>query len=142
MSAIRIYATAAVAAAILATSPARAASGDPARGEQIYQRCIACHSLERNRTGPKHCGLFGRRAGSVPGYAYSRAMAKSGIIWDEKSLDRFLANPLTALPGTKMGYAGIRDAQERADLIAWLRSATRDPKKCPAGANGGDQPHR
>lgn len=109
---------------------ASAAAGDVARGEKIYQRCIACHSLERNRSGPKHCGLFGRRAGSLPGYAFSRAMAQSGIVWDEASLDRFLQNPLRAVPGTKMGYAGVKDAGERADLIAYLRQASADPEIC------------
>ncbi|MCC7045603.1 MAG: cytochrome c family protein [Alphaproteobacteria bacterium] len=109
---------------------AAGAEPDPARGAQIYERCMACHSLDRNRTGPKHCGLFGRRAGSLPGYAYSPAMAKSGIVWDKKSLDRFLENPLKAVPGTKMGYAGVKDPSERADLIAYLERASKDPDKC------------
>lgn len=110
--------------------PAAASDGDATRGERIYQRCIACHSLERNRSGPKHCGLFGRRAGSLPGYAFSPAITRSGIIWDENSLDRFLQNPLQAVPGTKMGYAGVKDADERADLIAYLRQASADPGIC------------
>jgi len=107
---------------------ALAVAGDPTRGEQIYARCGACHALETNRTGPRHCGLLGRRAGTVPGFDYSQAMKRSGLTWDEKTLDRFLANPLRAVPGTTMGYAGIEDAQERADLIAYLRSAARCPK--------------
>lgn len=116
--------------AMAASYPAAAKDADPARGEQIYQRCSACHSLERNRSGPKHCGLFGRRAGSLPGYAYSPAMVKSGIVWDAQSLGRFLESPLKALPGTKMGYGGVKDAAERADLIAYLRQATADPETC------------
>lgn len=104
--------------------PAQAAEA-PDRGKQIYQRCSACHSLDRNRSGPKHCGLFGRRAGSLPGYAFSLAMRDSGIIWDSRSLDRFLENPMAAVPGTKMGYAGIRDSAERAALIAYLEQASR-----------------
>jgi cytochrome c len=106
------------------------ARGDPARGEAIYGRCQACHALAYNRTGPMHCGLFGRRAGSVPGFAYSRAMVRSKIIWSEKTLDRFLANPTRVVPGTTMGYAGIPDRRERADLIAWLRLATASPTQC------------
>ena len=109
---------------------ASAEAGDIARGERVYQRCIACHSLERNRSGPKHCGLFGRRAGSLPDYAFSRALGDSGIIWDEASLDRFLQNPLQAVPGTKMGYAGVKNAKERADLIAYLRQASVNPEIC------------
>jgi cytochrome c len=103
-------------------------NGDPQRGEQIYARCGACHALEYDRTGPRHCGLFGRRAGSVKGFAYSEAMKRSGLVWDERTLDRFLTNPMGAVPGTTMGYAGIDDAQERADLIAYLRKATQCAK--------------
>jgi cytochrome c len=111
--------------------PAGATAGDAAHGAEIYQRCIACHALDRNRTGPKHCGLLGRRAGGVPDFPYSQAMRSSGIVWDAASLDRFLENPMKAVPGTRMGYAGVKDAKERADLIAYLKSATADPANCP-----------
>lgn len=93
-------------------------------GEAIYARCLACHALEYDRTGPRHCGLIGRRAGTVEGFAYSEAMRKSGIVWNDKTLDRFLANPMKAVPGTTMGYAGISDAKERAALIAYLQHAS------------------
>lgn len=109
---------------------ARAAAGDPVRGEEIYHRCLACHSLEHNRVGPRHCGLFGRKAGTLKDYSYSTAMKKYGVIWNEETLDHFLENPMKAVPGTKMGYAGIKDARERADLIAYLKQATSDPKIC------------
>lgn len=95
--------------------------GDAVRGETVYSRCLACHALAYDRTGPRHCGLFGRRAGSVPGYAYSQAMKASRIIWDEDTLNMFLKNPMKAIPGTSMGYAGIPDKQERADLITYLK---------------------
>lgn len=104
-------------------------AGDPAKGKLIYSRCGACHSITYNRTGTMHCGLFGRKAGSVPGYDYSQAMQQSGIIWNAKTLNKFLTNPMQYVPGTKMGYAGISDRQERADLITYLKIAT-DPKKC------------
>jgi cytochrome c len=97
-------------------------AGDPVAGEALYSRCLGCHALEYHRTGPKHCGLIGRRAASVPGYDYSPAMKKSGLVWNEKTLERFLADPLKAVPGTTMTYAGVPDARERADLIAFLRS--------------------
>ena len=110
------------------------AAADPAalqRGEQVYSRCVACHAIEANRTGPQHCGLFGRSAGTAPGYdAYSPAMRDAKIVWDDRSLDRFLQAPIEFLPGTTMGYAGVKDARERADLIAWLRVATRAGKAC------------
>jgi cytochrome c len=100
-----------------------ATAADPAKGKEIYGRCLACHALEYNRVGPRHCGLFGRRAGSVPGFAYSPAMKNSKIVWNEKTLDRFLANPMKTVPGTAMTYAGVPDAMDRADLIAYLKTA-------------------
>jgi cytochrome c len=101
------------------------------RGEEVYARCAACHAIEANRTGPQHCGLFGRRAGTAPGFdGYSKAMRASGIVWDEHPLNVFLQDPIKAVPGTAMGYAGVKDDKERAELIAWLREATRPGKTC------------
>jgi cytochrome c len=114
-----------------------AAAGDAKRGAAIYERCAGCHSLAADRTGPRHCGLIGRKAGSVPGFAYSDAMKLSGIVWSARSLDRFLAAPLRAIPGTSMGYAGVPDPGERADLIAFLEQAGRSPACGRASANPG-----
>jgi cytochrome c len=101
--------------------PALAAPrGDAQSGAALYDRCIACHSLERNRTGPKHCGLFDRAAGEAEGYRYSKALRDWGERWTAESLDIFLENPRKVVPGTRMTYAGVKDAQERADLIAYL----------------------
>ena len=115
--------TRALAAGASMLAAAAAPAADPGAGKEIYTRCLACHALGYDRTGPRHCGLFGRRAGSVKGFAYSDAMKRSGITWNEKTLDRFLANPLKTVPGTAMGYAGVTDKKERADLIAYLRNA-------------------
>ena len=104
------------------------AAGDPARGEKVYERCAACHSLAQDRAGPRHCGLIGRRAGTVPGFDYSPAMRRSGIAWDARTLDRFIADPLRMVPGSSMGYDGVKDARERADLIAFLERAARSPE--------------
>lgn len=113
-------------AALLCCAPGRAhAGGDPVRGEELYHRCQGCHSIDRNRIGPMHKGLFGRTAGTVPGFSYSAAMKNSGIVWNEDTLDRFLKNPRQMVPGTKMTYAGIKDAKDRADLIAYLKQATK-----------------
>ena len=118
-------------AVLLAAAPhAWSADGDAGRGEEIYHRCLACHALNANRVGPKHCGLFGRRSGTVPDYQYSSAMKKYGVIWNEETLAHFIQNPMQVVPGTKMGYAGIKDPQERADLIAYLKQATSNPKQC------------
>ncbi|GAB2469616.1 c-type cytochrome [Comamonas humi] len=118
----------------LAAGAAQAApEGDAALGRQVYARCLACHALAYDRVGPRHCGLLGRKAGSVPGFAYSPAMKGSGITWDEATLNRFLAQPLQAVPGTTMTYAGVPDAKERADLIAYLRAVNGTPE-CPPPA--------
>lgn len=116
--------------ALCAAAPARAAA-DAVRGEQIYSRCLACHALGYDRVGPRHCGLFGRVAGSVPGFDYSAAMKNSKITWDEMALDRFLAAPLAVVPGTTMTYAGVPDARDRQDLIAYLQRAGKS-RECEA----------
>ena len=100
---------------------AEKSSADAMRGEQVYARCLACHALAYDRVGPRHCGLFGRRAGSVPQFSYSPAMKKSGIVWNDKTLDRFLTQPLKMVPGSAMTYDGIADPKDRADLIAYLK---------------------
>ena len=116
-------------AALAASAYAKDAtlSGDPGNGETIYARCAACHALAYDRTGPRHCGLFGRRAGSVQGFTYSPAMKRSKIVWNAGTLDGFLSSPLKYVPGTAMGYAGVADAKERADLIAYLKRANESP---------------
>ena len=118
---------------LLVAAPALAAPDAAAlqRGEQVYARCAACHSIEGNRTGPQHCGLFGRRAGSAPGFQmYSKALRDSRIVWDARTLDRFLQDPMNTVPGTAMGYAGVKDPKERSELIAWLHEATVPGKSC------------
>lgn len=127
----RVIGAAAIVAAGIAPAIAKdaAAPATIKAGEAVYARCMACHALTYDRTGPRHCGLFGRRAGSVPGFAYSEAMTRSDIIWSAKTLDRFLKDPIKAIPGTSMGYAGVKDDKERAALIAYLRQAN-DSAEC------------
>ena len=104
--------------------------GDAAAGKLEYAKCIGCHSPDRNRTGPRHCGLFGRTSGTLPGYDYSEAMRNAAILWDSETLDRFLAAPMTVVPGTTMGFAGVADARERRDLVAYLGSLTPSAEEC------------
>lgn len=125
------HALATVLCAVISTVALAAPSTPIQRGQLIYERCIGCHAIEANRTGPQHCGLFGRTAGTAPGYdSYSEAMKEANFVWDERTLDWFLINPMQAIPGTTMGYAGIQDAAERSDLIAWLKQATRAQHNC------------
>jgi cytochrome c len=105
-------------------------AADIAAGERIYTRCAGCHSPGRNRTGPLHCGLFGRVSGSVSGYDYSKAMRGAAITWNSESLDRFLEAPLATVPGTTMGFAGIKDSRERGNLIAWLATLSPSSALC------------
>lgn len=109
------------------------AAPDVLRGEQVYARCLACHALAYDRVGPRHCDLLGRRAGSVPGFTYSQAMKDSRTTWDEKTLDRFLAQPMKAMPGTTMTYDGVSDPKDRTDLIAYLQHANTTPECRPSG---------
>ena len=113
--------------ALCLPASARAAP-DAAHGEQVYARCMACHALAFDRVGPHHCGLLGRRAGSVAGFNYSAAMKKSNITWSDKTLDRFLTKPLKLVPGTAMTYDGVADPKDRADLIAYLKHANETPE--------------
>ena len=118
--------SAALAAALLLYASTTFADGDPARGEKVYERCEGCHSIDRDRTGPRHLGVVGRKAASIAGFAYSAAMKNSGLTWDEATLDRFLQGPTKMVPGTRMGFAGVPEERDRADLIAYLAAANRD----------------
>lgn len=110
------------------------AAPDALHGAQVYTRCLACHALAHDRVGPRHCGLLGRPAGSVPGFNYSQAMKDARITWDEKTLNLFLAQPLKTVPGSSMTYDGVPDPKDRADLIAYLRQSDSTPECRPPKA--------
>lgn len=123
-----IYSLAAVPAVMAAIAVFAAPSGaqsTPA-GAQAFGMCTACHTVTkggRNGIGPNLSGLIGRRAGSVPGFSYSAAMKGSGLTWDAKTLDAFLAAPTKKVPGTKMPIS-VSDPTKRAAIIAYLTTAT------------------
>lgn len=97
-------------------------TADASAGETAFSQCIACHTVEPgvNRIGPSMAGIVGREAGSVAGFNYSTAMKDSGITWTPEKLNQFLENPRHVVPGLRMAYAGMKDGQKRADLIAYL----------------------
>jgi len=116
------------AAGLIAAALPSFAAGDASSGRTLYQtRCSACHSLDFNGVGPAHRGVFGRMAAQAPGFAYSDALKSSHLVWNEESLDRWLADPEKVAPGQRMGV-NVPQAQERADLIAYLKQASNAPK--------------
>ena len=128
-----IVAAGVIAAPLIAFAGSAAPKGDPAAGKVLYVECEGCHALQENRVGPKHCGVVGRKVAAVPDYpSYSEAMRSSGLVWDPKTLDEFLTEPFSYVSGTTMGYAGLTEDQQRADLIAYLDQAGKDPAVCGA----------
>lgn len=116
-------------AGLVFSAPADGASerGDIERGSRAARACMACHSLVpgEHLTGPSLAGIWGRKAGTAPSFArYSKALKESGLTWDEARLDAWLAKPAALVPGNEMNFAGIADAQIRADVLAYLRAAS------------------
>ena len=99
-------------------------TGDVEAGRMAFSQCRSCHTVEAgvNRVGPSLHAIVGRPVGAVPGYRYSIPMAEAGGVWDEQHLYDFLEKPRERILGTKMTFAGIRDGQRRADLIAYLKT--------------------
>ena len=101
---------------------------DARRGAELYQQCKRCHQIGQgaeHRIGPHLNGIFGRRAGSATDFPYSRALrdaGANGLIWNERTLDALLTSPSTAVPQTRMSFGGMHAADERADLLSWLRA--------------------
>jgi len=133
----------AIATLLLAASPFRAAAqpGNAANGERMYRVCAACHSLEpdRNMTGPSLADLWGRKSGGLPSFPrYSPALKSAGIIWNGDTLDEWIKDPQHFIPGNTMTFAGIKEPRQRADLLAYLKDASK-PGHAPKAAQGGGQ---
>ena len=108
--------------ALLLASPVSAASG-----EKVFNKCKACHSLKegKNKMGPSLYGIFGRKAGTVPKYRYSKALKNSGIVWTEETLDEWLKGARDVVKKTKMRTRGLKEADRKA-LIEYLKSLQSD----------------
>jgi len=119
------YAAAVVLACAISAALAKAAlagglAGDAGRGETLYEACQDCHSLDKNDVGPRHRGVFGRKAASLPDYDYSDALKSANIVWNEETLDKWLTDPQVVAPGAKM-FFHLDNPQDRADVIAYLK---------------------
>jgi cytochrome c len=131
----------AVAGAGVITLPyqATAEQSHAARGEPAFRACTACHSLEpnRNMTGPSLAELWNRKAGSLSSFTrYSPAIKSADIVWSDKTLDEWLKDPQRLIPGNTMTFPGIKDAGQRADLLAFLKGATQPGHVPPSTAQG------
>jgi cytochrome c len=105
-----------------------AADGNPSRGQRVFGACAACHSLQpgQNMTGPSLADLWSRKAGSVASFSrYSSALKSANIEWNDKTLDEWIKDPQHLVPGNEMTFAGIKDNQQRADLLSFLKEATK-----------------
>lgn len=128
-----------VAAPLSAEEEARAL-GDPERGAKIYKKCSGCHQVgpnAKNRVGPLLNGIFDRRAGEVEGFFYSKALkraAADGLVWDLEHLDAYIENPKALVSGTRMSFRGLKKAEDRADVLAYLRQFSDDPSNIPEAA--------
>lgn len=114
------------------------AIGDSERGAELFTRqCSACHQIGEgavNRVGPRLNGIFGRHAGSLPDFTYSKSIARmgaDGLVWTLETLDAYIANPKALVSGTRMNYRGMAEATDRADLMAYLRAFSDRPQDIP-----------
>lgn len=130
-------------AATLASLPAPYNSGNLENGQRKFALCRSCHTITPggpNLTGPNLYGVFGRKAGGLDGYTYSEALKKAGFVWEASHLDAWLADPRGYMPGTKMTFLGIKEPQDRIDLIAYLKVETGYKPAAPAAAPAAETP--
>jgi cytochrome c len=117
--------------ALLLAVPAAAQDGNVEDGAEVFKKCRACHDIgpeAKNKVGPLLNDILGRHAGSIEGFNYSdanKAAGTQGLVWTDEVLFKYLENPLSFMPGTKMAFAGLKDTQDRKDVIAYLKSFTK-----------------
>jgi cytochrome c2 len=123
-----LLALSAAALLIWPAAPALAQDGNAEEGAEVYKKCRACHDVgpdAKNKVGPLLNDIIGRKAGTIEGFAYSeanKAAGDGGLVWTEEVMFKYLENPLTYMKGTKMAFAGLKDPQDRKDVIAYLKT--------------------
>src|SRR5215470_19350046 len=121
------FSAAALLACLWPLAPASAQQGNAADGAEVFKKCRACHDVgpeAKNKVGPSLNDIVGRKAGTIEGFSYSEAnksAGSKGLVWTEDVLSKYLENPLAFMPGTKMAFAGLKDPQDRKDVIAFLK---------------------
>jgi cytochrome c len=121
---------------LMSDAAAQSAAGSAARGAAAFGQCSACHSVAPGvqLTGPSLAHIWGRRAGTVDGFTrYSEPLRRATIVWDESSLERWLADPQALVPANLMTFPGVKDAQQRADLVAYLKAVAAGQAPPPTG---------
>jgi cytochrome c len=118
--------TFAAALGMMAMTGSAFAEGDAAKGEKVFKKCKACHTMEagKNKVGPSLAGIIGATPGAVEGYKYSKAMiafGEGGAVWDDATLDAYLKKPKEVVPKTKMSFAGLKKDADRANVIAFMK---------------------
>lgn len=112
--------------ALIGLSFAAQAGGDAAAGQKVYlSRCQSCHSVQKggpNKLGPLLFGIMGKQAGTLPGYAYSRPLKNSKIVWSDDAVRKWLRQPNQTMPGTRMAFAGLSNPKQIEDLITYLHT--------------------
>jgi cytochrome c len=105
-----------------------ATAGDAEAGKKVFAKCAVCHVVDKpqNKVGPTLHGVIGRPAGAVEGFKYSDAMKNSGLVWDEATIDQYLADPKGFVKGNKMAFAGLKKPEDRANVIAYIAEASKN----------------
>jgi|TARA_Y100000294_G_scaffold167028_1_gene175848 cytochrome c len=140
MSNEKVFAAVAIVAGVMMAGGPAVADGDAEQGRKAFRQCAACHSIEKgaHRTGPSLANIWGRKAGTIDGFRrYSKALKGAGVVWDDKTLDQWLANPKSLIPGNRMVFSGMADGAERQDLIAFLKGISDGGAETAGGMQGG-----
>ncbi len=119
------FATLGLSLALALSATTAFAEGDPVKGEKVFKKCKACHTVDaggKNKVGPNLFGVYDRKSAQVEGFKYSKAMMAADLVWNDENLDGYLAKPKKFIPKNKMSFAGLKKESQRQDVIAYLKT--------------------